>query len=60
MVRQVIEQIERLHAAASPRRDAPQDALAEKALARCLQELRAIVAIEARDHIRQRPVLRIV
>jgi hypothetical protein len=60
MVRQVIEQVERLHRASLIRRDEPQSVSVEESLARCLQELRAIVALDSRDPIQQRPVLRIV
>jgi hypothetical protein len=60
MVRQVIEQVERLHRASATRRDEPHSVPVEQSLARCLQDLRAIVALDSRDPIRQRPVLRIV
>jgi len=60
MVRQIIEQIERLHAAGAIVRDAPHSELTEKALARCLQQLRGIVALDARDKVARRPALRIV
>jgi hypothetical protein len=60
MVRQVIEQIEQLHWAISIRRDEPQAARVEKTLARCLRDLRAIVAHDARDQARRGPLLRIV
>jgi hypothetical protein len=60
MVRQVIEAIEQLHAAGSMRRDEPQSETIEKALAGCLQQLRAIVALEARDPFRRRPRLQVV
>jgi hypothetical protein len=60
MVRRIIEQIEQLHSANVVRRDEPQTVSVEKTLARCLQELRAIVALEAYDQTRRRPPLRIV
>jgi hypothetical protein len=65
MVRGVIEKIEELRAANSVQRDEPHYGLArallvEKALVDCLQELRAIVAKQARDLNDQRPSLRIV
>jgi hypothetical protein len=60
MVRQVIEQIEQLHWAHAIRLDDPQSVMIEKTLARCLQELRAIIALEVRDQVRRRPLLRIV
>jgi hypothetical protein len=60
MLRQVIEDIERLHAANPVRRDDPQSTQVEETLAQCLQELRAIVALEARDQLEQKPMLRIV
>jgi hypothetical protein len=60
MVREIIEAIEHLHAAGSIERDEPQSEPIEQALARCLQELRAIVALEARDPVGRRPQLRIV
>ena len=60
MVRQVVEQIEQLHRAHASRRDEPHSVLIEQSLARCLQELRAIVALEARDQAARRPLLRIV
>ena len=60
MVRQIIETIEHLHNAGSIRRGEPQSDPTEKALARCLQELRAIAALEARGPATRRPRLRIV
>jgi hypothetical protein len=60
MVREIIEQIEQLYFTASARSDAPRSVLVEQALAHCLQELRAIVAHQARDRVRHSPVLRIV
>lgn len=60
MLRGIIEEIERLHSATAARRDEPQSALLEKTLARCLQELRAIVAREALDQVRRRPFLRVI
>jgi hypothetical protein len=60
MVRQIIETIELLHNAGSIQRGEPQSPPTEKALARCLQELRAIAALEARGLDARRPRLRIV
>ena len=60
MLRGIIEEIERLHCAAAARRDEPQGAQREEILARCLQELRAIGALEARNQGRRRPLLRVV
>jgi hypothetical protein len=60
MVREIIEAIEHLHAAGAVARDEPPCDPVGKALARCLQELRAIVALEALDPIERRPLLRIV
>jgi hypothetical protein len=60
MVRQLIEQIEQLHSADSIRRDAARAEHVNRALAQCLQELRAIVAAETRDPTRRRPPLRLV
>lgn len=56
----IIEEIERLHGAAVARRAERQPAHVEEALARCLQELRALAALEARHQTGQRPPLRIV
>jgi hypothetical protein len=65
VVRQIIEEIEELHSANSLKREEqelrpPQSQQVEATLADCLQELRAIVAAEALDQIRGRPLLRIV
>jgi hypothetical protein len=65
MVRQIVEQIEQLHSASAATRDARQadllrSHLIEKALADCLQQLRAIVALEALDQVQRRPMLRVV
>jgi hypothetical protein len=65
MVRHIIEEIEELHSANSGGRGErqpapPQSQLVEETLADCLQELRAIVASDALDQIRRRPVLRVV
>ena len=60
MVRQIIDEIEQLHRATSIRRDEPQAALVERALARCLRDLRAIVARDARIQATRGPYLRIV
>jgi hypothetical protein len=56
----IIEEIERLHGDAVARREEPQPADIEEALARCLRELRALAALEARHQNGQRPPLRIV
>jgi hypothetical protein len=64
MVRRIIEEIEELHSATSGNKQrqsgAKRSLLVEKALADCLQELRAIVAADAIDRVQRRPVLRIV
>jgi hypothetical protein len=60
MVRQIIDEIEQLHRAIAIRRDEPQAALVERALARCLRDLRAIVARDARVQATRGPLLRIV
>jgi hypothetical protein len=60
MLRQVIEEIEQLHADSFIRRDEPLSAEVEERLAHCLQELRAIVARDARDQRKQRPSLQVV
>jgi hypothetical protein len=60
MVRRIIEKVEQLHSANASKRDEPHSALLEKTLAQCLQELRAIAALEALDQIRRRPLLRLV
>ena len=60
MLRGIIEEIERLHGAAAARRDEPQGAQLEELLARCLQELRAIAALETRDQSGRRPSLRVI
>jgi len=59
MVSQIIEQIELLHSAGSTGPDTTRAPLIDKALAHCLQELRAIAATQARDHARRAP-LRVV
>jgi hypothetical protein len=51
MLRQVIDEIEQLHRAIASRRDEPQAELVERTLARCLRDLRAIVAREARNQL---------
>jgi hypothetical protein len=64
MVRRIIEEIEELHSATSGNKQrqsgAKRSLLVEKALADCLQELRANVAADAIDRVQRRPVLRIV
>jgi hypothetical protein len=65
MVRHIIEEIEELHSANSGGRDERQLRLqqsqqVEETLADCLQELRAIVAADALDQVRRRPILRVV
>jgi hypothetical protein len=60
MLRQVIETIEHPQAAGSIQRGEPQSAPVERALAHCLQELRAIVALEARGPDARRARLRVV
>jgi hypothetical protein len=60
MLLHVIEKVERMHAESAQQRDEWRSAAVAEALARCLQELRAIVAIEARREARQRPSLRVV
>ena len=65
MVRRIIEEIEELHSATSGNKQrqsgAKRSLLVEKALADCLQQLRAIVALEAQStRVQRRPVLRIV
>jgi hypothetical protein len=60
VVREVIEQIEQLHRTIAIRRLEPQVALVEGALARCLRDLRAIVAHEVRVQAERGPLLRIV
>jgi hypothetical protein len=60
VVREVIEQIEQLHRSIAIRRLEPQAALVEGALARCLRDLRAIVAHEVRVQAERGPLLRIV
>ena len=60
MVRRIIETIERLHATGAERCDDPRSLEVVDRLARCLQELRAIAALEALDRVRRRPALRIV
>ncbi|MGA2042242.1 MAG: hypothetical protein ABSG83_02610 [Roseiarcus sp.] len=60
MVRHIIEQIELLHSAGSMRLDRSRSERIDRALADCLQALRAIVASEARDRAGRRPPLRIV
>jgi hypothetical protein len=60
MVREIIEAIEHLHPAGPNQRDALRSDPIDKALADCLQELRAIVALEARDPVFRRPQLRVV
>ena len=60
MMRQIIEQIEQLHSASTAKRDERRSDRIEKTLADCLQELRAIVALEALDQTRRRPVLRVI
>jgi hypothetical protein len=60
MVRQIIEAIEHLRPAGPTQREEPRSDPIDKALAHCLQELRAIVALEARDPIARRPQLRLV
>ncbi len=59
MLRGIIEEIERLRCATAARRDEPQCAELEEILARCLRELRAIGAPEARDQGRRRPSSRV-
>jgi hypothetical protein len=56
----IVEEIERLHRAAAARRDEPQCARLEGTLARCLQELRAIAALEARAQGAGRPSFRVI
>jgi len=65
MVRQIIEEIEELHSANFMKHEqqelyVSQAQRVEETLADCLQELRAIVAAEALDQVRGRPLLRIV
>jgi hypothetical protein len=60
MVRQIIDEIEQLHRAIAIRRDEPQAALVERALVRCLGDLRAIVARDVRIQATHCPFLRIV
>jgi hypothetical protein len=60
MLRQVIDEIEQLHQSIANRRDEPQAELVERTLARCLRDLRAIVAREARIQADRGPPLRIV
>ncbi len=60
MVRQVIAEIEQSHRAFASRRHEPQAALVERTLARCLRDLRAIVAHEERIQVARGPLLRIV
>ena len=59
MVRDIVEEVEQLHWAGALRRDEPRSIVVAEILARCLQELRAIVALKART-ARRRPDLRIV
>ena len=60
MVRQIVDEIEQLHRAIAIRRDEPQAALVERALARCLRDLRAIVARDVCIQATRGPFLRIV
>lgn len=60
MLRAIIEEIERLHGAAAARRDEPPGAQLEGLLARCLQELRALAALETRDRGGRRPPLPVI
>jgi hypothetical protein len=60
VVRQIIDEIEKLHRAIAIRRDDPEAALVERALVRCLRDLRAIVARDVRIQATHCPVLRIV
>ncbi len=60
MLRAVIEENERLHGATIAQRDGRRRAELEALLARCLQDLRPIVAQDARKRGGSRPSLRIV
>jgi hypothetical protein len=59
MVRHIVDEVEQLHLMGALRRNEPRAALVAETLARCLRELRAIVALKARGD-RPRPELRIV
>ena len=60
MLRAVIEEIERLHGATVAQRDSQRSAELANLLARCLRDLRPIVAQDARKRDGSRPSLRLV
>lgn len=63
MLRQIIEEIQELHAASARQTDErefdPAPRVVERTLANCLQQLHAIVAAAALDEVLRRPILRV-
>jgi hypothetical protein len=60
MLRQVIDEIEQLHRSVAIRPDEPQATLVEAILARCLRDLRAIVARDLRVRAGRGSLFRVV